>query len=116
MLETGQVGDLVVGDLEQAELGIPLETGDGGQRVVGDVEFFEVGEVLEALDGGEAVGLDGEDLEVGEGGKVLWKCERQTVTYELSFRTFSSVILFLPSQSCSRPVKVCRFSISCLRS
>lgn len=66
-LEIRQVGDLIVGDVEHAEIGGLVETGDGGQCVVRDVKFFEVGEVFQALDLGEAVGLNGENLEIGEG-------------------------------------------------
>jgi len=69
------VGDLVVGDVEDAEVGVGGEGGgaDGGEEVVRDVEFFEGGEGGEGGDGGEAVGLNGEDFEGGEGGEVL--CE-----------------------------------------
>ena len=66
MGEVLEVGDLVVGDVEDAEVGIGGEGGgrDGGEVVVRDVEFFEGGEGGEGGDGGEAVGLDGEDFEV----------------------------------------------------
>ena len=76
MGEVLEVGDLVVGDVEDAEVGIGGEGGgrDGGEEVVRDVEFFEGGEGGEGGDGGEAVGLDGEDFEGGEVREVL--CER----------------------------------------
>lgn len=118
VLQVGEVRDLVVGDVEDAQVAVVLEAGDGGQGVVRDVEFFEVGEGVEAGDGGEPVGLDGEDFEVREGGDVLgWMFSFWGLVHlgwsGVVMRTLSWVILFLPSQSSSRLVRVSRFSISC---
>jgi hypothetical protein len=73
MGEVFEVGDLIIGDVEDAEVGVGGEGGGGyaGEDVVRDVEFFEGGEGGEVGDGGEAVGLDGEDFEGGEVGEVL---------------------------------------------
>jgi len=41
--EVGELGDLVVGDVQDAQIFVGLETCDGGQSVVADVELFERG-------------------------------------------------------------------------
>jgi hypothetical protein len=74
VLEFGEVfelRDLVVGKVENAQIGVVLEARKIGDGVVGEVELFQVLKVREARDAGEAVGLDGDDAEVGEGVEIL---------------------------------------------
>jgi hypothetical protein len=60
-----EVGDLVVGEVQDAQSGILFQAGEVGHGVVGEVELFEVGEVGEASQVGETVGLDGDNAKVG---------------------------------------------------
>lgn len=103
---------LVVGEVDDAQGGVPLEAAQRGDGVVGEVDFFETGEVGEAADVGEAVGLDGEDAEVLEGVEVLGLSDAWFGTWRMEDggrRTLSSVILFFPSQSSSSAVRLSRF-------
>ena len=47
--------DSIVRKGEDTEFFVVLQTSEVGESVVGDVEFFEVGEVIEAGDAGETV-------------------------------------------------------------
>lgn len=47
--------DLVVGEVEDTQVGVALQTGEIGDGVVGEVELFEVLEVRQAGDASEAV-------------------------------------------------------------
>lgn len=110
--------DGVIGDIEHAKLGICVKAGNLRQGVVRNVEFFEAGEGGETGNGGKAIGLNRKKFQRCQGREVLqdvsmvWERVRGD---SLSSRTFISVILFFPSQSCSVEVKVSKFSISCSR-
>ena len=65
------MSDLVVGDVEDAERDVGVQTRNLGEGIVRDVEFLEGGEGGEVGDAGEAVGLDGEDLEMRERREIL---------------------------------------------
>lgn len=64
MVDVCQVEDLVVGNIKDAQIGIVLEAGDLGQGVVGDVEFFELVEIGQAGYLWESVGLYRQDFEL----------------------------------------------------
>lgn len=72
-LQVLQVRDTVVGDVQDAELGVGGQStlGDGGDAVVGDIEFFELRDGGEVGNGSEAVGFKIEYLEIDEWGEIL---------------------------------------------
>lgn len=44
MVEVGQIGDLIVGNIKHPKMGVLLKPRDFGKNIVRDVEFLEVGE------------------------------------------------------------------------
>ena len=107
------MSDLVVRNVEDSEIAIILESRDFRQGIVRNVEFFKAAEGAEARYFGQAIRLYGEYLEVAEMRYVLPLYEQKNTRIQSTHHTLSSVILFLPNQSSSKPVKVSRFSISC---
>ena len=71
MGQIAQVGNLVVGDVEDAKRRVGFQAGDLREGIVRNVEFLEGREVGEVGDLGEAVGLEGKDFEVRKGGEIL---------------------------------------------
>jgi hypothetical protein len=65
--EVFELRNLIIGEVENAQIGVVLETGKIRDSVMREKELFEVLKIGETRDAGEAVGLDGDDAEIGEG-------------------------------------------------
>lgn len=75
MREVGEMfkfGDLVVGKVEHTQVRVALQTREIRDGIVREVELFEVLKVRETGDTSEAVRLNGDDAEVGKSIQILY--------------------------------------------
>lgn len=71
VVKMGEIGDLVVRDVEDAELVVVVEARYLSKKVMGYIEFFQVGKIRQTGDFGKSVRLNRQNFKAVEGTNVL---------------------------------------------